>query len=691
MITTIVLAALSLGDVAGMTREAVPDACEALVTGVVTYAASNPRNSGTIAALEDPNGPAVWFSGENNLELTAELVGAERLAAGDIVEIAGVTSRLGFAPGLNARRIAKLGERELPPAPVARLEDLEWGVKDNTRVRLSGIPIDAATNGYLRVMTEAGEFAARVHAGGLELGRLVDGEVEFEGVAASRFNARGEFTGVNLEVVDPDRIRLLVAPPADPFALPLAALDSILEYSPHGVNLHRRHVRGVVTCSREGEYLWLADGDATLKVMTAAGPFAVGDEVEAVGFPALERRSGVLKSATVRTTGNRRPPVPAKVGYLEFRQYTSSKDGRYLNFDGRYVTFWAKLLSAIGEGESTLLVVDVEGKGDRAAVRVKGAVETIDERSVAAGLNLRITGVMELATEERLVPDEMLPKIAGWEVQVADASQIKIIRDDRWSALENAKRRVWIFRAVAVIFALALVWLLAYAIRERASRRREAILAAERKRMAADLHDTLEQHLAGARMLLNSAVQFTPDVPATVKEAVGSANELLAHAKAEMRARIFDMRNDVLFTQGPERVLKTLAAKISAAGMVKVRTRLRGLPAHLPDSVFSEMAFIVQEAITNAIKHGGAKNIVIAADPQEPGPPAAPNPARGRGGFLLRVANDGKPFDPARALGPEAGHYGLSGMRERAKRAGIGLDILRDGRWMLVRLEVRAR
>ena len=137
------------------------------------------------------------------------------------------------------------------------------------------------------------------------------------------------------------------------------------------------------------------------------------------------------------------------------------------------------------------------------------------------------------------------------------------------------------------------------------------------------------------------------------------------------------MRNDVLFTQGPEKVLKSIAERISAGNLVKVRTRLAGLPQHLAESVFSEMVFIVQEAITNAVKHGHAMTVVLASDSSSRG-------------FTLRIANDGEPFDPGTALGPEAGHYGLSGMRERAKRAGIGLSFVRDSRFMVVVLDVPA-
>ena len=80
---------------------------------------------------------------------------------------------------------------------------------------------------------------------------------------------------------------------------------------------------------------------------------------------------------------------------------------------------------------------------------------------------------------------------------------------------------------------------------------------------------------------------------------------------------------------------------------------------------------------TNAIKHGKAKTVVIVSDPME-----------GGGGFVLKVLNNGAPFDVNAALGPETGHFGLAGMRERALRSGFTLEFTKEGEWTAVRVEV---
>jgi signal transduction histidine kinase len=73
----------------------------------------------------------------------------------------------------------------------------------------------------------------------------------------------------------------------------------------------------------------------------------------------------------------------------------------------------------------------------------------------------------------------------------------------------------------------------------------------------------------------------------------------------------------------------------------------------------------------------GATRILIASD------------ARGPKKVELRIVNNGKPFDTQHALGQEAGHFGLSGMRERARRSGFTVSFASKRRTTSVRLEIK--
>ena len=215
--------------------------------------------------------------------------------------------------------------------------------------------------------------------------------------------------------------------------------------------------------------------------------------------------------------------------------------------------------------------------------------------------------------------------------------------------------------------------------------------------MAGELHDTIEQHLAGAKILLTTALKIPDGMKGEAESAVTVAADVLMEAKRQIRDVIMNLRNEELMQKPIGELLRAVAESVNRQGVTRVRTVLRALPEKLSAGEKTDLVAIVQQAITNAVKHGRAKNVAIAADPEGPGPLAAtqrtgplaaPNPACGRGRVLVRVANDGDPFDPATALGPDAGHFGLSSMRERAKRSGFGFSIGVEGKWTVVRITI---
>jgi signal transduction histidine kinase len=146
-----------------------------------------------------------------------------------------------------------------------------------------------------------------------------------------------------------------------------------------------------------------------------------------------------------------------------------------------------------------------------------------------------------------------------------------------------------------------------------------------------------------------------------------------------MRDIVWGLKNDDMMRQSPAEMLRTLAAEQGRQGLFRIRTRLTGLPEKLDGAAMRDLSLIVREAIGNAVKHGGARKIALTADALE------------EGGWMLRVANDGAPFDAASAPGPSEGHFGLEGMKERARRIGATLEIVGKGKWTVVIVNARAR
>ena len=208
-------------------------------------------------------------------------------------------------------------------------------------------------------------------------------------------------------------------------------------------------------------------------------------------------------------------------------------------------------------------------------------------------------------------------------------------------------------------------------------RRETEVIAAERRRMAADLHDTIEQHLAGANLLAASVMQLD-GAPENVRDAMKNLMALLANAKMEVRSAVLNLRSVGDETQTLGESIARMAKALAKTG-VHTRYLLRGLPDDIHEGARQDILLILHEASTNAVKHGHANTILFTCDPKD------------GGGFVLRVLNDGTPFEIDSALGPETGHYGLSGMRERALRNRFVLSWGTRGRWSYVQIEEEAR
>ena len=267
--TALLMAALSLTDVARMSRDEAEFGREVVATGVVTVATEWRTNSGVAADPENPNGRGVYFLGETQMLTSSRLEGSDSLKKGDIVEIRGRTACLSFTPGIKADVIRKIGEATLPPPPRTRLADLGWGAMDNTRVTLRGVLVKSVVAPHRAGETESGtalllntpdgRFVARVPGGPEPWTHAVDAELEISGCAMSLFNLRAEFLGVRLEAGDASDIKVVKNAPPSLFDIPETKLSEILSYSPTPYNGHAKKVRGTVTFVASDEVFFMQD------------------------------------------------------------------------------------------------------------------------------------------------------------------------------------------------------------------------------------------------------------------------------------------------------------------------------------------------------------------------------------------------------------------------------------------------
>jgi len=189
----------------------------------------------------------------------------------------------------------------------------------------------------------------------------------------------------------------------------------------------------------------------------------------------------------------------------------------------------------------------------------------------------------------------------------------------------------------------------------------------ERTRVARDLHDTLLQSFHGSLLRFQTAYNLLPTRPDEAQKTLGSAIDQAAEAITEGRDAVQGLRASRVETNDLALAINTLGEELAAgetnpnhAGFhVGVEGTTRDLHPILRDEVYR----IAGEAMRNAFKHAEARRIEVEIRYDERQ-------------FGLRVRDDGKGID-AKHLDEQGrtGHYGLPGMRERAKLMGGKLTV----------------
>jgi signal transduction histidine kinase/ligand-binding sensor domain-containing protein len=291
------------------------------------------------------------------------------------------------------------------------------------------------------------------------------------------------------------------------------------------------------------------------------------------------------------------------------------------------------------------------------AVRFRYRLSGIDE------------GWREAAQATAVTYRSLAPGAYRFEVGVTDPS-------GRWSdssastdftILPAFYQTAW-FRALCLVLVLALTGA-GYQLRVRQLRQRfEMTLdarVAERTRIARDLHDTLLQSFHGLLLRFQTAFNLLPDRPAESKQVLASAIDQAAEAITEGRDTVQGLRASATETNDLADSLRALAEDLANenGNHALLHIEVQGTPRALHPIVRDEVFRIAGEALRNAFRHAGAKQIEVELryDVRH---------------LRVRVRDDGKGIDPEvlRAAGRE-GHFGLGGMRERAKLAGGKLTV----------------
>jgi signal transduction histidine kinase len=184
---------------------------------------------------------------------------------------------------------------------------------------------------------------------------------------------------------------------------------------------------------------------------------------------------------------------------------------------------------------------------------------------------------------------------------------------------------------------------------------REAGILDERQRIAAEIHDTLAQHLAGIIAQLQAAGEDA-DSRSRMDKALRLAREGLAEARRTVHAVV---PTQLEATSLPE-ALQTVTDQWTELHDVPAALTVTGTVADMHPEVEGTLLRVAQESLANASKYAEAARVGVTLSYMEDV-------------VALDVLDDGRGFDPARLA--EAGGFGLTAMRRRVERLGGTLAV----------------
>jgi signal transduction histidine kinase/ligand-binding sensor domain-containing protein len=217
------------------------------------------------------------------------------------------------------------------------------------------------------------------------------------------------------------------------------------------------------------------------------------------------------------------------------------------------------------------------------------------------------------------------------------------------------------FYVLLLVAAAALVLLVLRQRLRRAESEFRAVLG-ERSRIAREIHDTLAQGYVGISAQLEVLGELLRK--GKKEESVAQLDLTRAHVReglAEARQSIWALRTQDSSENTLPVKMRRIAEAAGGAGL-KAEFSIFGAYRPLPPGTEQELLRVAQEAIHNVKKHAGARQLFVQLEYRP-------------GTITLEVRDDGRGGAAEKKAGSAQGHFGLTGMRERAEAIGGTLEV----------------
>jgi len=406
------------------------------------------RLQGVITYIDLNLGDFYLQNGEDGIQISGQLnagLSSSLSQEGNYVELDAAVHQ----GSLFATSFARvLGKGRFPQPARPSWDHLMTGEDDSRWVEIEGV-VTAAEKQRLTLSSSGGQLVVWVNDLDQKALRSILGSlVRVRGVCSPILNARNQRLGARLLLPSSDFVEILTPARENPFSVPTVPIAAVMRKDSQTVGLPAQFVKtvGVVTC-RQPRLLFLQDGVDGLRVsLTEDSIVAVGDTVEAVGWPQPDGFSPKLSQAVIRRVGQGLLPRPQYIDLL-----TNNSSDLEQQLDGTRVEIEAVLLGqSLDQSVCTLNLQDERAQQDFNAYLpfTNGQQRLL----IPVGSHLRLQGVFKTMRDKAL---DVGQAVTSFEMYLNSSADIAVTARPNWW---TAGHVLWLTAALAGVLALVLGW-----------------------------------------------------------------------------------------------------------------------------------------------------------------------------------------------------------------------------------------
>ena len=571
-----------------------------------------------------------------------------QLEVGQSVEVGGDLLPGKYSPSLRPEVVNVLGWQAMPDPIIPPEDDPASAYRDGQWTELHGVVRAVKADGTAILKGTRSPVTLWVDDTTTnELSQWIDASVRVKGVMSL-----GILDAPLLLVPSRSFVEVEEAAPTDAFA-PQAS--PISDFKAPDASLrwpHRVTVGGVVTY-RDAQSFFLQDASGGARIRPRGGQeVRVGDSVTVAGFADPDNSGPIFDEALVRPAEPRTTaPLPQKTALTDL--LASPRHGVLVRLQA---TLLAQKTDSHG-GE----VLELQ-EGRRVFEAVLGAGEGHLPPLPPGGL-VDLTGVCLNEMAAPPAGDQAHwdnPQVASVQILLRSPSDVVLLKSPPWWSWKEAAVVLGILTAV---LGGALLWI--HLMRLRFERQQTARLAFarqllqsqenERRRIAANLHDSLGQNLLVIKNQVHLALQSAPNQAELVQRLEGISGTAL-EALEEVRQITHDLGPYQLDRLGLTRAIRASIRLVSENCPIEFASHVDEIDGVFDKESEIHIYRIVQEALSNVVKHSGATEAAVVVKKETTA-------------LSLSIRDNGRGFaaaGPAGQNGDEPG-FGLNGIHERTR------------------------